>query len=583
MSQKTISFPPLVPPVLSPTAAEKEQHARAIAQQCAPELCGSLGDIISYIPHQGQSFGGVNEWKPWCRLVEELNMIAENEEAARELHILQLRRKEYRSAYINNNMEQSNNFFTFFPLVTYILALLYPRARTQMLLVDYIVPFVDSGALPSKHPARIPLKRSDLHMLLPYVQSQEATKALFALCGVSSLLDIVDSSRHGIIESSLCSAFTSFEHKREMIRLVYDAYLHNDFTYITATNTNLVTHFLDRVKIRERNETEAYTAEGRAISCDKLMRNIIFDERCDYNVELANIVADEIVRDPETIPHGTFVMLFPLDRLTAEKWTNCVEPFLRKTTDILLSQEKLYFINIVNRIEVFHPSLLKSYITTVFLPLYVADHPKLCGVTGGTLGAIGLQYLAEQLNKEQITALLAAVLEAVPHRKDIMSIVPHLVNLGAELAAVDVPIRTNFSQDFLRYFLRERPIVSSNALCCAVFSLKAKEYMHYLSAPTLTIREKQRIADHAYRAVKVRVILAIENDIGGLPRYGTVYASYLTPRRLVRLVEYLGDRVQTMWSPLPQYRPLLKKKLEMHLNNPIAAEAARKVISFYPD
>lgn len=86
----------------------------------------------------------------------------------------------------------------------------------------------------------------------------------------------------------------------------------------------------------------------------------------------------------------------------------------------------------------------------------------------------------------------------------------------------------------------------------------------------------------AYRALKFRVVRHLEKDVGPYRKPRGVMVSRITPRRLVKLVEYLGDRVSCLWTSIDFDNRSLLMKLNQCLDDPLSAEAARRVLACRP-
>lgn len=452
--------------LLSPEATVKEKAARIIAEKDAPELCVALGNIISCIPPQGQTFGGANEWKPWCRLVEELKILANDPEMSVELEMLQ--QTSFRSIDAYNRTQRSKLFFIFFPLVSYLLALLYESARIQILVADHLDVFTASVALPLGHPARLTLTLDQLHNLIIYTQSQKATDALFALSGVSSLLDM------DLQNSLRClgGRRISFAHKREIVRLVYESGVENNDIYSGRFKdpvvTYLVTYFLDRERRRQQGSQETIN----------IMPRFRIDDTCKYNASFVDLLIEEIVLSPTLeVWFDVVLATFPLAELTEDKYKNIVEPFLYRITGAVLSQPCSFalfrLVNTAASVCAARTSSVEGYIASCLLPALAGDYKA----AACYLSAVNLHFIATQLSVSQRTELLRLVLK-FPHREDLMIITERLVSLGANLSDVDVKSSTRYTAEFIRYFLDTRAALSVKALGCAQYALSAQDCVH---------------------------------------------------------------------------------------------------------
>lgn len=573
---------------LSLQVAEREERAKTIVQQNAPELYDALVALMPHTPPQGQTFAGANEWKPWCRLVEELEMISHDTNMDIELQMLQGMRLTIAGAYEGargSGKTRSEAFFIFLPLLSYIVALLRPRARIQMLLLDHIAPFVQYTTLPRGHPARLSLTRADLYVLLLYTQSEEATKALFTLSTVSRFSDINEKERKKIIIASLLSTYTSFENKREIVRLLYEEGLDEHPTYIDTVKRNLIVYLLDVAQRRPHAKPPLQLVSAIPSSLFQP-----YDKHIAYQSALVALVADEIIVAPTEVPYETFLSsLFPADSLTTETYTNILEPFLYRTTLVLVKHHCKTLFSFINTLVSVSPSLIEAYLRERLLPAFFDNENGLYHSAVEHLTASALNLLAIQLTPERQTALLAVALAQRPRRPDMLLLISNLVSLGADLAAVDIRARTGHPQDMLRYFLHRRPVVSVNALRSACYVLKTKDFIQYVSAPTLTLAEKIRIATSAYKTGRVKVLRRIEEDIGPLAALWRapvpLILEFITPTRFVKLVEYLGENLRQIWVGNAAERKQLREKLKYYEENDIRTsvqKTARRALRWYP-
>lgn len=563
---------------LSAKALASEHKAKEKAQEEVPELCKLLINVISCIPRQGQAFGESHEWKPWCRLVCELDTLGSDGQMARILSVLQdpERTAERKVLF---------DFFTFFPLLSYILALLFPSARRDMVSADYLIPFSQSRLLPKAHPARISILRTELYALLLEVHSQEMTETLFALSPASSFIDIPLQTRRKIISHSLASHNKSLTHKSEIVRLVYECAM-DTTPFFSNLCDNIVVRLLDRKRGREVGKSyddpwDRTDAENPGI----------VDLKALYTPQLTQMVAQELLEgsSSENVQE-TLKLLFPCWGLTAQNYMQVVKPFLDKCTVRLVALDRIeWLVEMVKAVMRIDVSLVLDYILKQLLPLCANKKELFFNEITKENKVSALKTLASKMIPEDNNHLLNAVISIMYTSKNLLDMVQHLVSCGASLNSVDLRATTGYHSEFLLYFLRERPTISAVALRVANHKLKTKEYIDYVDSPALTRIEKIYIAQSAFACLRIRVFEKIVQDIGPINRLmPALRVPRITPRRLVKLVERLPTRLPAIWIPLerqPGYITSLEECLQGYLSQSESQEvktACHRLLSYNP-
>lgn len=541
---------------LSTSAAAQEQQAKQQAEKEAPELCDAFGTLISCIPRQGQLFGGQYEWKPWCRFVVELEIIATDPDMQHVLSELQGSNSTLSQKDTDKN-RIITNFFYLFPFISYILAFGSPVTRAAMVKLDHVAILSSSAALSKSHPARIVIQRRELYTLLQYSLSQSITEALLALSSVRSFTNIPERTKCRIIVASLSDRCRPWKHKAELVRLIYECGLETLPAYRACSESNLVVHLLDRFRRRLTHNGCVgpwdRRVSGEARSCD-------FD--LVYCPDLVCLVSHEMLYGiTSDAPDDILRWIFPLYLITKENYERILHPFLSKHLITLSQQAPVWLMNVVDTLLRTNPPLLTNFINNRLLPLLLnrKDHWFFYIIRNFSISSIMcfVEFLKDNKDK---THFLNLILKDTTLRYSLAGLVAHVVETGASLDEVDIDPNIDYSADFIIYFLQQRTTPTISVLLKANCKLKSKEYIDYVTSHALSRADKVRLAKSAFSYLRMRIVRAIEDDIGPLfaedEPWPDLNLACIKPRRFLKLAAYAGDKLYKLWSNPRSYMNL---------------------------
>ncbi len=182
---------------LSDIGKSVEEDARDELEAFDPELVQTARFIIPVMPKVRELLSG-SEWRPWSRLLAEIQILGEDERSSSTLAYLQKGcfpsiedccwSLEIRQSIIDGemlNIKELWHFFEYFPVVSYLTALHSDTVVAHMFFCCHTRLLLRSVELEKLSAARIKLRRNRAVRILVYTSTSEQEKLLWAMNGLN--------------------------------------------------------------------------------------------------------------------------------------------------------------------------------------------------------------------------------------------------------------------------------------------------------------------------------------------------------------------------------------------------------------